>query len=323
MTLSADDVRLLPLSLRRELIAAGHTDRSLARGLRTGALARPRRGAYVDGHMWAGLTDEERYAVRARAAYRQAGTDVVLSHASALPFLDAPLWGHDLADVHLTRRDGRTGRREAGIRQHRGRLVDGDIVEANGLLVSSPVRATLEVATLVSVEASLAVANHFLHRGALTIEQLHGRYESPLLHWPASLGTTLMLRLADPRIESVGESRTAYFLWRSCLPKPVPQFEVFDGHVLVGRLDFAFPDLGIWLEFDGRVKYERFRRPGEAIVDVVLREKRRQDRIEEITGWRCLRIVWADLARPAALERRILQLVDDVARTRGVRRDQA
>jgi hypothetical protein len=38
---------------------------------------------------------------------------------------------------------------------------------------------------------------------------------------------------------------------------------------------------------------------------VVLREKRREDRVRELTGWRCIRVTWADLENPARLVARI------------------
>lgn len=319
MQLSKDDPRLTPIGLRRDLVRSGHTDRSLARAVQAGRLARPRRGAYVDGALWHQLDAEQRYALTCRAAYRQAVAGVILSHVSAVPFHDGPLIGSDLSEVHLTREDGLSGRRESGVRRHCGRLLDGDVVETHDLLVMSALRATLEVAMAGTVESGLVVANHFLHRGDFSPADLAARYEASMGHWPDSLNVDLVLRLADPRIESPGETRTAYFFFRRSLPKPIPQFDVIvDGKVLA-RLDFALPELGIWFEFDGRVKYERYLRPGESAVDAVLREKRREEMITEITGWRCLRITWADLADPVALELRIRRFIASVAAGRARR----
>ncbi len=147
----------------------------------------------------------------------------------------------------------------------------------------------------------------------MTPEELHERYDEAMAHWPQSLGTPIVLRLADPRIESVGESRCWYFLYRSSLPKPIPQLEIWDGQELVAKLDFALPEHGIWLEFDGKAKYEKFLRPGESPADAVVREKQRENRVAELTGWRCLRITWADLADPVRLAARIHALIESVA----------
>lgn len=316
MVIPPDDPRLMPISLRSALLAAGHNDRTIRAALRSGALARIRHGAYADGPTWAAQSAETQYAVRARAAAMQARTDVVLGHTSALPFLDAPTWGLDLSEIHLTRKDERSGRREAGVRHHGGVLLPGDVEMVHGLAVSSPTRAILEVATIGSVESTLVVANHLLHRGACTLEALESRYRGSMERWPGSLQTDLVLRLADAQIESVGETRLSYLLWREHFPRPISQLEVHDGCDLVAKLDFALPDLGVWLEFDGRVKYERYRRPGESMSDAIVREKRREERVAELTGWRCLRVTWADLRNPAALARRLRRLIASVARQR-------
>ncbi|MFT4262536.1 MAG: hypothetical protein QM572_04090 [Nocardioides sp.] len=220
------------------------------------------------------------------------------------------MWGVGLAELHLTRTDGRTGRREAGVRQHCGRVLDDDVVEVHGLRVSSPIRATLEVTTTDSVEVALTVANFFLHRGDFDADDLRSRYANGVDHWPHSLRTDLVLRLADSRIESVGESRTAYCFWAQGLPIPEPQFEIWDGQVLVARLDFALPELGVWFEFDGKAKYDGSLRTDLTPADVVFREKRREDRVRELTGWRCFRITWSDLSDPASLAGRIRAFID-------------
>jgi hypothetical protein len=64
-------------------------------------------------------------------------------------------------------------------------------------------------------------------------------------------------------------------------------------------VDFAWPRFGVFLEFDGRVKYEKLLRPGQSASDVVIAEKRREELICRLTGWRCIRIVWSDLEHPA------------------------
>lgn len=309
MMIPADDPRLAPIYLRRELLASGHNDKTLAAALRRGTFRRPRTGAYVDGRLWDALTPEQRFAIRSRAAYRQAKTAVVLSHSSSLPFLDGAAWGLDLAEVHLTRLDGKAGRREAGVRQHCGGLLDADITEAYGLRMTSPLRTSLDVASAATVEAALCVVNQFLHRGDFTLDRLRERYADGMERWPNSLRTNLVLQLADGRMESVGESRFSYHAWKQGLPAMVPQYEVVSNGVLVARLDFALPDYGVWIEFDGKGKYVDHLVAGQTAADVVLREKKREDMIREVTGWRCLRITWADLADPVRLAARIRDFI--------------
>lgn len=317
MMLPHDDPRLTPVHLRRELLASGYDDRLLKKAVRDGTLMRVRPGAFVDATTFAGLDKVAAHAVRARAAARQAKTGVVISHASALTFQrhDMPTYGMDLSDVHLTRLDGKAGRREAGVRQHRGIVAPSDIVEVDDFSVMSAPRALLETTTLLPVEPALVVANHMLHEKVVTKEELCERYADSIHRWPRSLTTDLVLRLADARIESVGESRTHYCLFRQGLPRPVAQLAIFDERgVEVARLDFAWPDRRVWLEFDGKVKYQRLLREGESPADVVVREKQRQEMVEQITGWRCIRITWDDLRHPERIAAKIRAAFAEMAR---------
>lgn len=308
--LNDEDPKLAPIATRKMLLASGYDDKALRRAVRSGDLVRVRHGVYASGQLWKDLDDLQQYAVRCRAAVMLAKTDTFLSHTSALPFLDAPIWNIPRDDVHLSRTDGKTGRREAGVRQHRGAVLRGDVVIDHGLAVSSATRAALEIVTVAGVEAALVVVTDLVHRGLTSVEKMIERQEASMEHWPYSLHMDLVTRLADARIESVGEARTWYLFWHEGLPRPVPQYEVRDASgELLGRLDFAWPEHGVWLEFDGRVKYEKYRKPGENAVDVVLREKRREERITEVTGWRCIRITWADLADPKKLATRIRVLL--------------
>jgi hypothetical protein len=94
--------------------------------------------------------------------------------------------------------------------------------------------------------------------------------------------------------------------WKQHLPRPELQAEVINGRgEVVAMVDFLWREQRVFMEFDGRVKYLRYRRPGESAVDTVLREKRREELICGLTGWRCIRIVWADLFRPELTAARI------------------
>ena len=294
------------VALRSELRAAGHSDRDLARLVRLGILRRVRRGAYVDNAAWTAADAAGQHRLLAQAVVKQAKTRLIVSHASAVPFHDGPTWGLALDLAHVTRTDHRAGRAEAGVRQHQGVVRSGDVVERAGVEVMSATRTALEVTTCRSTEVSLVVMHDFLHRRLTTLPDLRKRYE-PMSKDPFTLKTDLVLRLAHPRLESVGESRTWFLLYRGGVPMPQPQYEFRDLHGdVVARLDFAWPELGVWLEFDGREKYVKFLPEGQSVVDVVLREKERESMIAELTGWRCIRMTWADLQHPDATVARIL-----------------
>jgi len=295
--------------LRCELTEAGHSDRDLARLVASGRLHRVRRGAYVDGSAWSDADQSARHRLLVCAVVKQGKTRLIASHTSAVPFHDGPTWKLPFDVAHVTRTDKRAGRAEAGVRQHQGRCLPDDVVRRGGIEVTSATRTALDVTTLTSTEAGLVVVNDFLHRKLTTIDELRARYH-PMAHDPFTLRTDIVLRLADGRVQSVAESRAQFMCYRGGVPAPCPQYELRDdnGEVLA-RLDFAWPELNTWLEVDGKQKYVKHLRDGESVVDVVLREKQRESMITEITGWRCIRITWADLEQPHATVARILAML--------------
>lgn len=300
--------------LRHEAEHLGYTDHAIARLVRADVWHRVRRGAYTFGKEWASLTANEQYALRCAAVARQANTDLVLSHLSSANEWQAPLWDVDLSEVHLTRTDGRSGRREAGVAQHRGLILPGDVTEGRySRPIMSATRTCLELTTILDVEHSLVEIDNLLQRQLTSVAKLRSRY-ALMDRWPDTLRTDLILRLVDGRSESVGESRMRYLCWAMHLPAPIPNYPIRgrSGQIL-HRVDLAWPELGLFLEFDGKVKYQRHLREGETVTDLVLREKRREELICELTGWRCIRVIWADLFAPAETAARIRAMMRPVA----------
>jgi hypothetical protein len=302
----AFDAFSMPVRLRRELLREGWHDRTITDQIRSGQWVRPRRGAYADAEAWKALDAPSRHVVTTRAVIKQAETDVIVSHVSAIPWWAGPTWGVDLTHVHTTRKDGKTGRKEAGVHQHCGVVLDADIESVKGVDVMAPTRVAIEVSTIASMEASVVVLNDFLHRGLTTAQAVRERYDSNMDHWPASRATEVVIRLGDPRISSILESRFWCFCFRTGLPAPIPQYPVFtpDRH-LVAELDFAWPDLGAYVETNGKFKYLELLEPGEKPGDVIERERRREELVGQITGFRGLHVGWDDLGRPRLTEQRV------------------
>jgi hypothetical protein len=300
----------LGLFTRPEILAAGYDDNYITRMVRSGFWHRVRNGAFVATSEWDKLDEVGRHRVRSRAVLRKSRSEGVLSHQSALAELRVPFWDLPLDDVHLTRFDQRAGRREAGVCQHRGRLLVGDVTHRNGVRVTSPVRTALDVMATTDTEHGLVVGCSMVREGLCTLPQLGHAYAAiePRAH---SLGTRVVLGLVDPRLESIGEMRTVFHCWAQGLPRPVPQFEVRENGRLIARLDLAWPELRVWVEFDGRSKYLDHLRDGETTADAVLREKHREDAVRRLTGWICIRVTWADLYDPERLARRIRRAIID------------
>jgi very-short-patch-repair endonuclease len=88
---------------------------------------------------------------------------------------------------------------------------------------------------------------------------------------------------------------------RAGLPSPVAQYRVFDDDGFVGRVDFAFPDQRIAVEYDGLWHAE----PGQFAKD-----RRRLNRLTA-AGWRVVFVTAADLWHP---QRLLARLVAELAR---------
>ena len=292
--------------LRRQLIDDGMTDTQIATLVRAKVLTRVRYGAFVDHAVWDQLGPEDRHRVLARAVLATAHTATALTHASSIIERRIPLWGFPLDVVHTTRTGTeRAGRRKPDWVPHRGLLRDDDLERLNGVLVSTAARSAFELTTISDVERSLVAVNRLLHAGAMTVAEFAEQVDRHQ-RWPGSLTSDLVLRLADHRLESVGEDRFSFLAFRQGLPKPTPQVEIFDEHgQLVARVDFAWPELGVFVEFDGRSKYKQYRRDGETLEAFLMREKAREELVCLLTGWTCIRVTWADLAAPRKLATRI------------------
>lgn len=296
--------------LRRELIAEGLTDRDICAQVKAGALTKLRYGAYVPTQLLHEVDGVAMMRARARAVLRTAHESAVLSHQNGLAEHGVPLWGVGLDETHLTRTDGRAGRREAGVVHHRAALDAPWWSVHHGVPVVHPARAAIEVATAHGAEAGLVAACGVLHRELATLAELHDA-AAAARHWPGSLGTRLVLARADARLTNVAEARTWHLFFEQRIPRPEPQVHVLDeSGNLLGIVDFLWAGLGVFLEFDGRIKYEQHRRPGESLADYLMREKRREEQICVQKGWICIRVTWADLQRPTVLARRIRQALD-------------
>ena len=306
------------VQLRRDLLASGMTDTQIDRLVRAKVLKRIRYGAYVRHDVWDSLSPEDRHRLLARAVRARAHSDTALTHVSSLIERGIPLWGFALDVVHTTRtgRDQRAGRRQRDWVPHRGILAVEDREEINGVPVSTAARSAFEVSTLGGVERALVAVNRLLHATIMTIDEFKEQADAHR-DWPGSLTTNLVVHLADSRLESVGEDRFSYLVFKHGLPKPEPQFEVFDElGTLVARVDFAWPELGVFVEFDGKVKYERYRREGETLDEFLMREKAREVLVCQLTGWTCVRITWADFSRSELVATRIRKVM--AARNSGV-----
>jgi hypothetical protein len=300
---------------RREALELGETDQSLNAALRAGTLVRLRHGVYAYAHRLAGLEDEERHLLLARAAVAQQRGTVALAGPTAALERGIAVFGHDLRIVHLARLDGGSARHETGIVHHRvGAAVVDAITSQHGVLTVSPEDAVWQVALLSGLEGGVVTADSALHQLPGLVGPL-ARVVSRSRSHPHARTARLALRLARPEAESPGESLTRMACYRHGIPAPTLQHKVFDDSgQLLGIADLYWEGSRLLGEFDGRIKYERLRKEGETAFDVVAREKTREDGMRS-TGRGMSRFVWSEV-QPGSTARRMAKLCHELEQSR-------
>jgi hypothetical protein len=291
-----------------DALTAGVTSRELAAMVKDGRLVHLGRGWYSlpfpesteDVTPW--RRRRVLHAARARAAVRAVGGRATASHHTALVLEDLPVFAADLRQVHLPRLDDVLSRRRPGLTVH-GRVVgafgrDGVIDVATAVVQSGVVNGPM---------AALIAADAALHRELVDLDQLAEAGDRVL--GPRTRAVRSMLRFADPRAESPGETRLRCAL-RLMGYDAVPQFRIVDGS-FVAVVDFLLAGRRVVVEFDGFVKYGR-RSPltlGAAPADGVTAEKVREDHVRELDDG-FVRVTWPDLDAIRALHRRIEAVVE-------------
>ena len=296
MTTKYDHLGRSGVFSRAEALDWGESDKSLAQARQAGLIVRLRRGMYVAAATYNACDESGKHLLRARAALLAQRGDAVLTGASAAALHGFALHDQDLSDIHLLRLDTVRSHHAAGANHHVVTLpvTENQIEVIDGVRVVSAARAVWEVACRSSLEGGVVAADSALHLDLGLRDRIDEMTEQ-FAYFPGSRRARLALRLADHRAESPGESVTRVQFHRYGIPIPELQYPVAnDRGELVGESDFYWDDARHMGEFDGKVKYLKFLRPGESPSDCVFREKRREDSMR--SGLRGMsRFVWADV----------------------------
>lgn len=285
------DNKLRPV-LTREFERVGGDRHALARAKTSGRAVRLRRGVYASAADWADLNDLDRYLLRVRGVAETRRERPVLSHWSAAAIWGIPIIGRWPAEVHrvIDRTSG--GRSKDGIIAHVTEMASVDVVEVDGLLVTSFVRTIIDLATVSSAMSGVASADYALHRkrpGHLTKERLLAEWEAakPLKAHARSLR---ILEFATHLADSPAESAGRVNMYLAGFPEPRLQTPFFDVDGFIGEPDYDFEGFDHLGEVDGKVKYFkpeylRGRDAGEAIYEEKIREDRFKALPRKVTRW--------------------------------------
>nr|NLI48884.1 type IV toxin-antitoxin system AbiEi family antitoxin domain-containing protein [Propionibacterium sp.] len=278
-----------PIWPRRQLIERGWTDQTLRRAKATGELVQVRRGCYAPPPI--GLDDRAQHLQLVRATLPGLHPDAVVSHASAAALHGLPLQAGWLGRVRVTRTDGGHGRRRGPVHLVNAPLDAEEVVELDGVRVTSLARTAADLARelpfewgVITCDAALAAG---LSRAELMDAVARGRRRT------GSPRARCCAEFADGRSESPAESLSRVQFDRMGIPAPELQYEIRHLGSFIARCDFAWPAQRLVGECDGRGKYGALLASGDTPEDAIMREKRREEQIRQ-AGWWVVRWGWAE-----------------------------
>ena len=277
---------------RQEALAAGVTPRELRALLAAGAVRRLARGVFALGPPLA--TPEGEHAFAVRSVSRAYGGELIASHHSALLIAGLPVHGVPLRQLRFQRSGQGRAITTAALRIGRP-TISLPRVDIDGIPAIDPAYAVGQVAAEYGVNAGIVPADPLVARDPGARDRLwdchrlmagcRGRSNLPPVAY-----------LADPSSESPAESILRIILVAAGIAVS-PQYEIRDStRRLIARADFRVEGTDVLIEFDGEVKYT------DRTVNFA--EKKRADALGR-RGWIVVRVIWADLADPVALVRRI------------------
>lgn len=234
----------------------------------------------------------EWHRLKAVAAAVTSDVTPTLSHQSAAVVHGLEMLKPNLRRVHMTTGHPTGGYRTTTQHRHVGKLDGDEVVEVDGIRVTSLERTAVDVAcsSTMGFAGALAVFDSALRRGAdrAVLARLLKSRRRGASH------ARRALHHADANSENPGESWGRAQMIEAGLPIPRLQHEFCDddGNV-IARTDYDWAGLLVG-EFDGRVKYQKHLRPGESVSDAVIREKAREDALRR-RNIMVVRWTWTDL----------------------------
>ena len=269
------------------------TRRGLESELKHGPLQKIWYGIYSDRELSAEL--------QLRGLDLATGTTVAVCLGTA-----AAAYGFDTeepVDLHVLNPTGHQLRSADGLVVHRRE--GAPLSEIDGRPATAPAWTAIEVALSLRRPRALATLDAALRSGTCT----RGELQRAALRQAGRRGIVAvrdLLPLADPRADSEMESESRLMMIDGGLPLPVLQYPIVDRDHRTWRVDFAWPEQRLAVEYDGVVwhegpeafAYERQRRAalqevGWVVIPLIADDVRRRP-------WQTVRRIETHLARAAA-----------------------
>ena len=216
------------------------------------------------------------------------------------------LWGVDLvgADeaIEVTLDPGSHQVRVEGLVVRRAELDPTLVRRRRGLPVTTPEATAVRLASVLRRDDAVAAVDQLIATGVVHLAPI--RALAARTRGPGSARARAVAGLADGLAESPQETRVRLLIGRSGLPQPVAQHRVLDRYGFVARVDFAWPELKVAVEYNGLWHAE---------AGQFIRDRQRLNRLRE-AGWQVVFVTTADLREPARLLARVAVALAATAR---------
>ena len=269
---------------RRDLDYVGNPDVGVRRALGRGGLVRVSAGTYADSTVWHNLEPIEKHRAKVFATAGRLRSSPVFSHFAA-----AAIWGirmlgawPTLIDVTLERTSG--GRSDGALRRHCTGLSCIDVVEHDGLFVTSPEQTVADLARVLPFADAVVAMDSALWRRripqplaiALELSRVVDAAAGRKGYRAALAASRFATHLSDSPEES--HSRVQLHVLGFPTPQLQHRFRLANGRS--AEVDFYWEQLEHVGECDGKAKY---RDPkilqGRSGNDVLFAEKDRENEV--------------------------------------------
>lgn len=247
------------------------------------------RGVYADSD----LPVDHGLKIRAAA--------LIIPPEAAITGLSAAwLWGVRLAaaedpvDVVTSRRLGLAKK----VRIRTAPTPAADINDIGGVKVTTPLRTAWELAMRLNLPEAVTYCDAMARCGLVVPTGLATYVRNHAGQHGCRI-VAAVFSLVDSRSESPQESRLRVHMALADLPPPVPQYEIRVDGEFVARVDFAWPDLKVAVEYDG---------VWHADTGQLVRDRERLNRLQA-AGWYVHHVTFRDMhnvERTIAEIRRVL-----------------
>ncbi len=224
--------------------------------------------------------------IRSRAAYLLVAGTGVLAGYSAADLLGARCAPSEAdAEVLIPKGDFRE---QPGLRVHRDRIADDEVCIVDNIVTTTPLRTAYDLTRWLPLVEAVVAVDALARRHGFSpkeIRRIDRRY--PGARWRRRMLN--VIPLANPLAESPMETRTRLALVLPGLPPPTLQHWIETPELGRARIDLAYPEKKVAIEYDGDHPRQR---------NTYIGDRRRDNWLAQV-GWLVLHFTAEDIIRRA------------------------